>query len=104
MAPSLRCLKPDLVVLDTRIACVPAKQADRFYLSKPWRDLMKQLLQSRGLRCEACGRSGTRIFGDHVHELKDGGAPLDPTNIRLLCGSCHKIKTDRARAARFRAG
>ncbi|WP_081775955.1 HNH endonuclease signature motif containing protein [Asaia platycodi] len=63
---------------------------------------MSRLLVQRGRRCEACGRTDCRIFGDHIHELKDGGAPLDPGNIRLLCGSCHSAKTARVRAIRTR--
>lgn len=34
------------------------------------------------------GRAGMRVFGDHVVELQDGGAPLDKTNVMLRCGSC----------------
>jgi len=29
-----------------------------------------------------------RVFGDHMVELQDGGAPLDKTNVMLRCGSC----------------
>ena len=35
------------------------------------------------------GRAGMRVFGDHVVELQDGGAPLDKTNVMLRCGLCH---------------
>jgi 5-methylcytosine-specific restriction endonuclease McrA len=62
---------------------------------------MRQLVASRGKACQECGRSDVRLFGDHVHEIKDGGALLDPTNIRLLCGSCHTKKTAKTRAARM---
>ncbi|MDL2172036.1 HNH endonuclease [Asaia sp. HumB] len=34
--------------------------------------------------------------------MKDGGGPLDPSNVRLLCGSCHSAKTARVRAIRTR--
>ncbi|WP_353845606.1 HNH endonuclease signature motif containing protein [Acetobacter sp.] len=102
MAPRLKCLPPGLATIDTRIAQPPPKRADPFYLTKPWRDLMRQLTAARGNVCQECGRSGVRLFGDHVQELKDGGAPLDPANIRLLCGSCHTKKTAKARAARMR--
>lgn len=81
---------------------IAPKTVHHIYGSSSWRGLMSRLLAQRGRRCEACGRTGCRIFGDHIHELKDGGAPLDPGNIRLLCGSCHSAKTARVRAIRTR--
>jgi 5-methylcytosine-specific restriction enzyme A len=42
-----------------------------------------------------------RIFGDHIIELKDGGAPLDPSNIMLLCPTCHARKTAKAAQERL---
>ena len=33
------------------------------------------------------------ILGDHIVELKDGGAPLDAANVQLLCMACHQQKT-----------
>ncbi|MBF0889631.1 HNH endonuclease signature motif containing protein [Gluconobacter cadivus] len=98
----LKCIGSSLRTVDTRIAKPPPKRADSFYLSAPWRTLMASLLKSRGRICQECGRTGCRIFGDHRHELKDGGAPLDPGNIVLLCGSCHSRKTAQVRAARMR--
>ncbi len=77
-----------------------AKAVDTFYLSPAWRSLVSRLIGERGRQCEKCTRTGTRIFGDHIIELADGGAPLDPGNVQLLCGSCHSIKTARARSAR----
>jgi 5-methylcytosine-specific restriction enzyme A len=96
---------------DTRAVRPPAKTADPFYLSSEWRALVAQLIRERGRRCETrgCHRSHDadgkpiRIFGDHIVERRDGGAPLDPRNIRLLCGSCHTAKTAQARAARAAA-
>ncbi|KXV36273.1 HNH endonuclease [Gluconobacter japonicus] len=96
----LRCINSGLAVLDTSIARVPPKTADAFYVSKEWRSLMATILKQRGRVCERCGRTGCRIFGDHIIELKDGGAKLDPLNVQLLCGSCHTAKTAQARARR----
>jgi hypothetical protein len=91
--------------LDTRIAQPSPKIVDPFYLSPEWRGLMARIIKQRGRRCEdrMCktpGRTGMRVFGDHVIELKDGGAPLDEGNVLLRCGSCHTRKTAEARAAR----
>lgn len=85
----------------------PTKKALPFYQSAEWKALMASIIQARGRRCEdgdhdpARPRDGIRIFGDHIIELKDGGAPLDPKNVRLCCGSCHTRKTGAARAARY---
>ena len=101
MASRLKCLPSGLSVIDTRIAAPAPKKADPFYLSPAWRTLMRKLTASRGSVCQQCGREGVRLFGDHIHELKDGGAALDPSNIKLLCGSCHTKKTAQVRAARM---
>ncbi|WP_331253050.1 HNH endonuclease signature motif containing protein [Acetobacter sicerae] len=101
MAPRLKCIALGPKAMDPRIASAPPKRADPFYLTKPWRVLMERLIETRGRVCQKCGRVDVRLFGDHIRELKDGGAPLDPANIQLLCGSCHTIKTARARAARM---
>jgi hypothetical protein len=46
--------------------------------------------------CQRCG--GNRSLDVHHRvALKDGGAPYDPTNLEVLCRSCHRDadKTDR---------
>lgn len=99
----LRFMPPRLAQIDQRTARPPEKVADRFYLSEPWRKLVASLIATRGRKCEepGCGRSGCRIFGDHIVELQDGGAPLDPSNILLRCGSCHTRKTIAERTRRM---
>lgn len=79
----------------------PPKEADSFYTSPAWRALIASIKRERGNRCEDCGASG-RVIGDHVHEIKDGGAMLDRSNVRLLCWPCHNRKTARAKKARVR--
>lgn len=96
----LTCMRPLVGVLDTSIAKEPPKRADGFYTSPEWRALMKSIKSKRPNCCVVCGRTGTRLFGDHIQELKDGGAPLDENNVQLLCGKHHTEKTARARAAR----
>lgn len=78
------------------------KVADRFYLSKEWRSLVAQIRRERGAWCERCGAggSGVRIIGDHVVEIRDGGAKLEAANIELLCAGCHAVKTAQAKARR----
>jgi 5-methylcytosine-specific restriction enzyme A len=40
------------------------------------------------------------MFVDHIVELKDGGAPLERSNLWLLCGSHHTRKSAAERARR----
>ncbi|GEL42253.1 hypothetical protein MEX01_28440 [Methylorubrum extorquens] len=106
----LKTLGPRLATLDSRTAWPPARTWEErkaseprqgFYQSTEWRALRDRVTRQRGKRCEDCGRTGTRIYCDHVVELQDGGAGLDETNIRLRCGSCHTRKTVDARASRL---
>lgn len=87
--------------VDQRSAQPITKKADSFYRSPEWTALIESIKDERGKHCQECGRTGTRIFGDHIKELRDGGAALDRRNIMLLCGSCHSKKTAAARAARM---
>lgn len=77
--------------IDVRIARPPASSP--FYDTKEWRNLVTSLIESRGRLCERCGHFGGKLIGDHIRELRDGGAKLDPRNVRLLCDPCHKRKT-----------
>jgi 5-methylcytosine-specific restriction enzyme A len=79
--------------LPPRIAPIP-KEADAFYTSPEWRTLVDRIKRERGWKCQQCGaHPPVRILGDHIIELKDGGAALDPRNVRLLCLPCHNTKT-----------
>jgi 5-methylcytosine-specific restriction protein A len=99
----LAMLKPRVATIDTSIAAPPPKLVEPFYTSRAWLELMAGIKRERGERCQDCGRGRCRIFGDHIVELKDGGAKLDPRNVRLRCGSCHTLKTNAQRAKRMRA-
>lgn len=93
--------------MDTRTVRPPAKRADDFYLSAAWRRLMAEIIRERGRVCEdphcdgRTHRPGMRVFGDHIRELRDGGAPLDKSNVMLRCGASHTRKTAAARAERM---
>jgi len=76
------------------------KVADPFYTSPEWQALRARIIRDRGARCEVCGNEGVRIYADHLVELKDGGAPLDPSNVGLKCASCHSTKTAAERTKR----
>lgn len=101
----LTTLGARLSTFDSRRVKPPPKTAEPFYLSKEWRDLIDEIVQKRGKVCEDpdCPRPHppiSRVFGDHIIELRDGGAKLDPNNVLLRCGASHSRKTARARAIR----
>jgi 5-methylcytosine-specific restriction protein A len=85
----------------------PLKMADPIYGSAEWRALIARIIAVRGRRCEdpRCAKpdrgAGGRVYGDHIKELRDGGALLDPSNVMLRCGACHTIKTNAERARRL---
>jgi hypothetical protein len=94
-----RKLKPSSRVL----VRLPEKKTNSFYFSPEWRTFIASLIRARGRCCQdplhdpRKPRDG-QIFGDHIVELRDGGAALDAFNIMLRCGSCHSRKTkDRKR-------
>ena len=100
----MKALVTRLRLLEQRSALPPAKAPDPFYLSPEWRALMAEIIAERGRRCEdpQCARTTapSRVFGDHIVELADGGAPLDKRNVMLRCGACHTRKTAASRAVR----
>jgi 5-methylcytosine-specific restriction protein A len=69
------------------------KRADPFYNSPEWREARHLAIAMHQYRCARCGCRPTRLFVDHIKELRDGGAPLDQANLEPLCGSCHQKKT-----------
>ena len=87
----------------------PLKLTLPFYRTPEWHALMSGIRRMRGNACQDpehdphVPRYGHRIFGDHIVELSDGGAPLDPQNILLRCSVCHGRKTIQARARRYQA-
>ena len=84
------------------------KTTDPFYLSPEWRRVIQAVKRQRGYVCQQCGKDCSveprNLIGDHIVERKDGGADLDPLNIRLLCTACHNRKTAGARSVRMGVG
>lgn len=52
-----------------------------------------------GWKCEDCGKGGP-LIADHIVEIQDGGARLDPRNGSAKCYACHGLKTAAERAKR----
>jgi hypothetical protein len=104
--PRLRMLPPMLRTLDTSIAKV-GRSNHEFYQSTEWRTFTRQIVAERGRVCEDCKRTvpaPERIHCDHVVEIQDGGARLDPLNIKLRCTPCHTAKTAAAMRERMARG
>ena len=99
-----------LTLLPTRVAAQrpsriaqPVKVADEFYRSPEWRDARAECVARYFGFCSKCPRRPSRLFVDHIVELKDGGEPLAQSNLEPLCGSCHSLKTARVRGERMAA-
>jgi hypothetical protein len=99
----MRTFGPSISVLDTRAAKPSPKEVDPHYLTPEHQAWRQEVLRRAGFKCEDCGRSGCRLFADHIKERKDGGELFDPENGRCRCGSCHTIKTNAERAKRMGA-
>ncbi len=98
----LPTLRPRLAARDTRTVMPAPKAAAAHYQTAEHAAWRASVIARAGGACQHCGRSGVRLFADHVIELRDGGALLDPANGQALCGACHSRKTAAARAARQR--
>ncbi|NVO13884.1 MAG: HNH endonuclease [Rhodoplanes sp.] len=89
-----------LATLDTRSAPPIPKDTDPHYSTQAHRAWRAGVYRRAGYACEACGARGVKLYADHIHELRDGGAALDPANGQCLCAGCHMVKTTTARAER----
>ncbi len=72
------------------------------YTSLQWRKLRAWYVKQHPLciECKALGKANPVDVVDHIIELKDGGAPLDSSNLQSLCHYHHNSKTARERATR----
>jgi 5-methylcytosine-specific restriction protein A len=101
VAGRLRTLPPTGRSLGSRLSALPTRTAT-FYSTPEWRLARTECLRRAGHTCAQCGAKRVRLLADHITELRDGGAPLDQTNLRCLCWSCHSTKTAAARLRRSR--
>lgn len=94
----LKMLPARLGGLPDRVGRAP-KVTDRELRSGAWAALVADIKRERGAYCQRCGGGG-RLYADHIHERRDGGALLDRGNVQLLCASCHGLKTAAVRRDR----
>jgi len=85
-----------------RLGAMP-KVADQFYKSPEWLALRRSRMKDPDYAAaKARAKDGERLMLDHVREIRDGGAKLDPKNTQWLTHSEHQAKTARAKVARSR--
>lgn len=87
------------IPIPAKLVPTPARDSSAYKTAehKGW---AKQVKKLAGFACQRCGRSGVRLYADHIEELTDGGT-WDLANGQCLCGSCHTVKTLQARANRW---
>lgn len=70
-----------------------------------WHKVRKQVLERDGHRCQlglpGCTSSARHV--DHIVPLAEGGARLDPDNLRASCQSCNLRRTAGRQAALIQA-
>jgi 5-methylcytosine-specific restriction endonuclease McrA len=90
----LKCAAPRLKPAKQGLA-FPEKKAEPFYSTPEFREWRDLVIKRAGNACQGknCGRTGVRLFADHIKEIRDGGEKLDLSNGQALCGSCHTLKT-----------
>ncbi|ONG53269.1 HNH endonuclease [Pseudoroseomonas deserti] len=98
----LHTLPPRLAVVDVRTARPAPKVSDPHYQTPKHRGWSAAVIRRAGGACQApgCDRADTRLYADHIVELRDGGAPFALSNGQALCGSCHSTKTAQERRRR----
>ncbi len=108
MAARLGTVSPRVAMIDPRRVKPPPKITEEIYRDARYRAWAADVIARAGGKCQdpqcmAPERTPSRLFADHVKELRDGGAPFDRANGLARCGSCHTRKTASARAARLRS-
>ncbi|TFD68439.1 HNH endonuclease [Cryobacterium gelidum] len=56
---------------------------------RPSSETRRKVIERDEGRCQSCGKLGSDL--DHVDGSSD-----DPSNLQLLCGPCHRVKTSEA--------
>jgi 5-methylcytosine-specific restriction protein A len=102
---TIRTAPTRIAATDTRKVKPPPKRAAPIYNTREYREWRRLVVTRAHGRCQdpncATSTRRTRLFADHIVELRDGGEPFDPANGLAVCGSCHSRKTADRRAKRM---
>ena len=101
----IKCAPPRIATRDTRRVLPPPKIRASIYGTAEFAEWRAAVIRRSGGFCQSptCANRlrKTRLYADHVVELRDGGQPFDLANGQALCGSCHQAKTLASRAVRM---
>lgn len=104
----LKVAPPRLKAANSRRVTPPQKRADPIYSEAQYREWREIVIARSGGVCQdprhdpGRPRTASRLYADHIKELRDGGAPFDPSNGIALCGACHTKKTIAERQRRLK--
>ena len=88
--PKLRGLVRRIAIMDSRPFRPPPKTVNPHYHSQEHKRWARAVIRAARGQCQGAAhdsarpRDGVRLFADHVVELADGGAALDPRNGTAL--------------------
>ena len=64
-------------------------------MRETWKELRRSILERDNFLCQFCGLGGKSsdiiLEIDHILERSRGGTD-DPSNLRVLCSTCHKLR------------
>lgn len=84
--------KHGIPTLNGRTVQLPPKVGNPVYSSPMHMAWANEVRKRAGHACQQCGKQGSRLYADHIVELRDGGT-WDIANGQALCASCHTNKT-----------
>lgn len=87
--------RPWIPKREPRAYVKPQTEGAGFYQSPEWKETRKAARRTKGEVCVMCGKKGWIV--DHINPVRLGGAPLDQSNLQILCTSCHNSKSARER-------
>ncbi len=95
----MKVINRNRITADRRTVQPREKVAAPDYTTPEHKAWARGVKERAGWKCEDCGKRGA-LIADHIIEIQDGGARLDPGNGRARCPSCHGLKTAAVRAGR----